>query len=131
MPLPAPWNLTPQPYDGKIYRDLPVNNVSQRNLAAWTRYKFTSPALKGLAIGVGVSYLAKRAVTDNSNMIFYGYVPCRTLVDAVINYRTSRCKFQLNIDNLLDQKYIYSARSNQVIIPGTPLNLRASITQKF
>jgi outer membrane receptor protein involved in Fe transport len=78
-----------------------------------------------------VSYLAKRAVTDNSNMIFYGYVPCRTLVDAVINYRTSRCKFQLNIDNLLDQKYIYSARSNQVIIPGTPLNLRASITQKF
>jgi len=131
VPLPAPWNLTPQPYDGKIYRDLPVNNVSQRNLAAWTRYKFTSPAWKGLAIGVGVSYLAKRAVTDNSNMVFYGYVPSRTLVDAVINYRTNRCKYQLNIDNLLNQKYIYSARSNQVIIPGTPLNLRASITQKF
>ena len=131
VPLPAPWNLTPQPYDGKIYRDLPVNNVSQRNLAVCTRYKFTSPALKGFAIGLGVSYLAKRAITDNSNMVFYGYVPARTLVDAVVNYRTSRFKFQLNIDNLFDQNYIYSARSNQVIIPGTPLNLRFSITQKF
>ena len=87
--------------------------------------------MKGLAIGLGVSYLAKRAVTDNSNMVFYGYVPSRTLVDAVINYRTSRFRFQLNIDNLFDQGYIYSARSNQVIIPGTPLNLRFSITQKF
>jgi hypothetical protein len=48
VPLPAPWNLTPQPYDGKIYRDLPVNNVSQRNLAAWTRYKFTGTGLEGL-----------------------------------------------------------------------------------
>jgi outer membrane receptor for monomeric catechols len=131
VPLPVPWNLTPQPYDGKIYRDLPVNNVSQRNLAAWTRYKFTRPALKGLAIGLGVSYLAKRAITDNSNMIFYGYVPSRTLVDAVINYRTSRFKYQLNIDNLFDRNYVYSVRSNQVIIPGTPLNLRASITYKF
>ena len=131
VPLPAPWNLTPQPYDGKIYRDLPVNNVSQRNLAVWTRYKFTSPGWKGLAIGLGVSYLAKRAITDNSNMVFYGYVPSRTLVDAVINYRTSRFKFQLNVDNLFNQSYIYSARSNQVIIPGTPLNLRASITRQF
>jgi outer membrane receptor protein involved in Fe transport len=37
----------------------------------------------------------------------------------------------LNIDNLFNQRYIYSARSNQVIIPGTPLNLRASIMHKF
>ena len=87
--------------------------------------------MKGLAIGLGVSYLAKRAITDNSNMIFYGYVPSRTLVDAVINYRTSRFKYQLNIDNLFDRNYVYSVRSNQVIIPGTPLNLRASITYKF
>jgi outer membrane receptor protein involved in Fe transport len=41
VPLPAPWNLAPQPYDGKIHGELPVNNVSQRNVALWTRYKFT------------------------------------------------------------------------------------------
>ncbi len=131
VPLPTPWNLTPQPYDGRIYQNLPVNNVSQHNFAAWTRYKFTAPTLKGLSIGVGVSCLAKRAITDNANLIFYGYVPGRTLVDMTINYETAHCKYQLNIDNLFDRNYIYSSRSNQVIVPGSPTNLRASVTYKF
>jgi iron complex outermembrane receptor protein len=131
VPLPAPWNLAPQPYDGKIYRNLPVNNVSQHNFAVWTRYKVTDATFKGLAVGVGVSYLAKRAITDNANMIFYGYVPGRTLVDAVINYEIGRFKYQVNIDNVFDRNYIYAARSNQVIIPGSPTNVRASITCKF
>ncbi len=131
VPLPAPWNLAPQPYDGKIYKNLPVNNVSQRNFAAWTRYKFIDATFKGLAVGVGVSYLAKRAITDNGNMIFYGYIPGRTVVDATINYETARCKYQLNVDNVFNRGYIYASRSNQVIIPGSPTNLRASLTYKF
>ncbi len=131
VPLPAPWKLAPQPYDGRIYRDLPVNNVSQRNFAIWTRYKFTGPRLKGLSIGAGASYLAKRAITDNSNLVFYGYVPGRTLVDAAIVYEAPRYKCQLNVDNVLDRSYIYAARSNQVLIPGSPTNLRASLTVKF
>ncbi len=131
VPLPAPWNLTPQPYDGRVYQNLPVNNVSQHNLAAWTRYKFSTPTLKGLSVGVGVSYLAKRAVTDNANLIFYGYIPGRTLVDMTINYETSRCRYQLNIDNVLNRDYLYSSRSNQVIVPGSPTNLRAALTYKF
>ena len=131
VPLPAPWNLAPQPFDGKVHQSLPVNNVSQQSVAAWTRYKFTGTRSKGLAVGVGVSYLAKRAITDNANMIFYGYVPGRTLVDAVINYETGRFKYQVNIDNVLDRNYIYAARSNQVMIPGSPTNVRVSITCKF
>ena len=131
VPLPAPWNLTPQPYDGRVYQNLPVNNVSQHNFAAWMRYKCTVSALKGLSVGVGLSYLAKRAVTDNANLIFYGYVPGRTLVDMAINYETSRSKYQLNIDNVFNRAYIYASRSNQVIVPGSPTNLRASVTYKF
>ena len=131
VPLPAPWNLAPQPYDGHVYQNLPVNNVSQHNFAAWTRYKFTNSTFKGLSVGVGVSYLAKRAVTDNANLIFYGYIPRRTLADLAINYQTLRCKYQLNVDNVLNQGYLYSSRSNQVIVPGSPTNLRASVTYKF
>jgi outer membrane receptor protein involved in Fe transport len=91
-------------------------------------HRFT---LKGLAISVGVSYLAKRAVTDNANLIFYGYVPGRTVVDAAFKYETRRGKYQLNIDNVLNRDYIYSARSNQVVLPDSPLNLRGSVTLKF
>jgi iron complex outermembrane receptor protein len=131
VPLPAPWNLAPQPFDGKVYRDLPVNNVSQHNFAVWTRYRFTDSTLKGLSVGVGVSYLAKRAVTDNANLVFYGYVPGRTLVDASINYEVGRLKYQVNVDNVFNRDYIYASRSNQVIIPGSPTNLRASVTIRF
>ena len=131
VPLPAPWNQAPQPFDGKIYREIPVNNVSERNFAVWARYKFTGARFKGLAVGAGVSCLAKRAITDNANMIFYGYIPGRNLVDAVITYEKGRCKFQVNVDNVFDRSYLYSSRSNQVIIPGTPTNVRASITLKL
>src|SRR6185369_1965868 len=109
---------------------IPVNNVSEHNLATWVRYKFTTTRLKGLAIGVGCSYLARRAITDNSNSIFYGYLPPRTLADAMIGYETKRFHFQLNIDNILGERYIYAARSNQVLVPGSPTNLRLAVTYK-
>jgi iron complex outermembrane receptor protein len=127
-----PWSLAPQPYDGKTYDSLPVNNVSERNFALWSRYKFNTGALKGLSIGVGVTNLSKRAITDNANQVFYGYIPGYTLVDATINYTTKRFLYQLRIDNVLnDSNYIHAARSNQVIVPGSPTNIGGSITYKF
>lgn len=131
VPLPAPWNSVIQPYDGKVHQEIAVNNVSEHNLAVWTRYKFTDSPLQGLSIGVGVSYLGKRAITDNNNQVLYGFLPSRTLVDAVIGYTTKRFSYQLNIDNVLDQKFIYASRSNQVQVPGTPINFRGSVTMKF
>jgi iron complex outermembrane recepter protein len=131
VPLPAPWNAVPQPYDGAIHADLPVNNVSQHNAALWSRYKFTETPLRGLSVGLGISYLAKRAITDNNNEEFYGYVPARTLVDALLGYETKHVRWQLNVDNLFNRSYIYAARSNQVLVPGTPTNVRASVTLRF
>jgi outer membrane receptor for monomeric catechols len=88
------------------------------NLAAWTRPKFTVPAVKWISAGVGASHLAKRAVTNNANLVFYGWVPSRILVDLAINYETSRCKYQLNVDNIFARDYTYFSRSNQVIVTG-------------
>lgn len=130
VPLPAPYHFALQPYDGRVHQTIPVNNVSEHNLATWVRYKFATTRLKGLAIGVGCSYLARRAITDNSNSIFYGYLPPRTLADAMISYETKRFHYQLNIDNVLGERYIYAARSNQVLVPGSPTNLRLAVTYK-
>jgi iron complex outermembrane receptor protein len=127
-----PWNVTPQPGDGKTYSRMPVNNVSERNLSVWGRYKFSQGALKGVAVGLGVSNVAKRAITDNANLIFYGYIPGYTLVDANINYETKKFRYQLRIDNLLNNSsYIYASRSNNVIVPGTPINIGGSVSYKF
>ena len=130
--LAAPWNLIVQPGDGKVHRDIPVNNVSQNNLSMWTRYKFTEGTYKGLSIGIGINSLDKRAIDDNSgSQVFYGYLPARTLMDGSLTYETKRFTYQVNIDNLLNKTYIYASRSSLVIVPGTPMNVRASITYKF
>jgi len=131
VPLPAPYNTVLQPYDSQIHSDLPVNNVSQHNFSAWIRYQFHDSFWQGLSLGVGISYLAKRAITDNNNQVLYGFLPPRTLVDAVIGYDTKRFLYQLNIDNALDTDYTFAARSNQILVPGTPLNVRGSVTWKF
>ncbi len=130
VPTPAPYNLVPQPYDNRIHSDLPVNNVAENTAAISGRYKFTD-VLKGLAVELGVNWLDKRAITDNSNQEFYGYLPARTLADGMIQYDTKRIRYQINVDNIFDKKYIYASRSNQVIVPGTPTNVRFTLTYKF
>ena len=131
VPLAAPFDRALQPYDQRVHRALPVNNVSEHNLAVWMRYKFSGPLLKGWSVGGGASFLDRRAITDNSNSILYGYVPRRTLADAVIAFETRNARYQLNIDNVFNADYIYSSRSNQVIVPGSPLNFRAVVTYKW
>jgi iron complex outermembrane receptor protein len=131
VPLPKPYNAVLQPYDNQVHSDLPVNNVSQRNFSAWARYKFDDSVLRGLFLGLGVSYLTKRAITDNNNQVLYGFLPARTLLDAAIGYDTKRFVYQLNLDNVLDADYTFATRSNQILVPGTPINLRASVTWKF
>jgi iron complex outermembrane receptor protein len=128
---PVPFNLITQPFDGQVHSNIPVDNVSEHNASLWARYMFNTGMLKGLSIGVGADYLAKRAITDNNNNVFFGYVPARTLVDTSISYTTKHFVYQLNITNLLDKRYIYSARSELVIIPGEPLNASISVTYKF
>jgi iron complex outermembrane receptor protein len=129
--LAAPWNLIQQPFDGLQHSSIPVDNVSEHNAALWARYQFNDGFLKGLSVGLGANYQAKRAITDNSNNVFFGYVPGRTLLDTSISYTMKHFVFQVNIDNLLNRHYIYSARSELVIIPGEPLTASASVTYKF
>jgi iron complex outermembrane receptor protein len=125
------WNQVLQPYDGLPHNTIPVDNVSKRNAALWARYVFTDGRLKGLSLGLGANYLDKRAITDNGNDVFFGYVPARTLMDGAISYTTKHFVYQLNGENLLDSHYIYAARSELVIIPGDPLNVSVSVTYKF
>ena len=96
-------------------------------------YKFTSISkLAGLSIGLGGNYQSKREITDGSNQVFWGYIPSRTLIDSNIMYEYNRhITYGLSISNLLNTKYIYSSRSEDGIVPGSPINLKVSITYKL
>jgi len=53
-------------------------------------------------------------------------------VDANIKYQYDKnITCTVSFANLLDTKYIYSSRSEDVLVPGTPINVRATIAYKF
>jgi iron complex outermembrane receptor protein len=122
-----------QPYTGTIIADsLPVNNTSEKSASLFGLYRFTEGAVKGLSVGLGANHLTKRAITDNANQVWFGWVPGRTLVNANITYRYSpKINYGLNIDNLLNTKYIYSVRSVNVIVPGQAFNVKFSVDYTF
>lgn len=119
------------PYDGQIHATIPVSDVSQKNFAVWGRYAFHTGALKGLSFGVGLNSITKRAITDTSNQVWYGYIPGYDLVNVNAVYETKHYKLQVNVDNVFNSTYWYGARSNQVLVPSSGINPRVSVTYKF
>lgn len=109
----------------------PVNNVAEQTYGLWTRYRFASESLQGLAVGVGVSHLAKRAVTNNSNAILYGFIPGFTLADLVVTYDRGPVRYALNVDNLFDTEYEAAVRNQSIVVPGMGRNVKVTVAWKF
>jgi iron complex outermembrane recepter protein len=111
---------------------VPVDDAAEKSGSIFGRYTFTDGVLKGFDIALGVDYLSKRAITNNANQVFFGYIPARTLLNLFADYKFGRhFVFSLNIDNLLDTKYIWASRSVNVIEPGTPINFKGTVTYNF
>ena len=122
-----------QPYTKTIITgSIPVDNISERSASFLGLYRFTEGSMKGLNLGLGGNYLAKRAITDNANQVWFGYVPGRFIANANAGYRVNQhLNYSLNIDNLLNKKYIYSVRSVNVIVPGPSTNVKVSAEYTF
>jgi iron complex outermembrane receptor protein len=128
----TPYNLTPQPYGGKIHQTLPVDNVSPNVINGLLSYKFTENALKGVTIGTSVNWdLDKRAVTDNSNQVLFTYEPGYSVLNIFARYDTKHYRIQLNVDNVLNQFFWINIRNQLNLTPETPINPRLSITYKL
>ena len=90
----------------------------------WNKYDFNQQ----WSAGLGVIYQAEMfAAADNLVTL-----PDFTRVDAGVFFTPNdHWRFQLNVENLLDEKYYANANSNNNISPGSPLAVRASITSRF
>jgi iron complex outermembrane receptor protein len=119
-----------QPGTGSVaVGSIPVDNTAEHTASLYTLYNFDTGSLKNLSLGVGGNFQSKRAVTDGPDQVFWGYLPGRTIIDMNASYKYSEhIRYNLNVDNLLDKKYIYSSRSENVQVPGTPINVKVSIT---
>ena len=90
----------------------------------WNRYDFT-PAW---GVGLGIVYQTEMfAAADNLVEL-----PAFTRLDAGVFYTPNeRLRMQVNIENLLDERYYPNAHNNNNITPGSPPALRASVTASF
>ncbi len=88
---------------------------------AWTRYRFSDGRLKGLTVGGGVRYQSRNiaGVDLLNNTPLYGND--RLLFDGMLQYRTrgffgrfgadSTVTWQLNVENLLNDRTIYISKA--------------------
>ncbi|MGH7943990.1 MAG: TonB-dependent siderophore receptor [Opitutaceae bacterium] len=109
----------------------------------FARYDFSQPALKGLGCSLGVDYLGRRpgiqasgvtAASTSTNVIYVQpsfYVPARTLLNGAVYYTRGAMRYQLNVDNVLNTKYLTGTFTRTGIWVGTPINFKLSVTREL
>jgi iron complex outermembrane receptor protein len=123
--------------------NVPFRGTAEKSAAAWARYEFQSSALKGFSVSAGANWLDKRPGDIGSGVTAAStptrlipnlpsfYLPARTLVDLSASYTRGAWTYQANIDNVFDQEYILASISRMLVVPGSGINLRASVTYRF
>lgn len=99
-------------------------NLPKHNLSVWNRYDI----LDWLGVGLGVIHQTRRfAATDNLVTL-----PGFTRVDAAVFFDiTDSVTAQVNIENLLGERYYVNAHNNNNISPGAPFGVTVSVGASF
>lgn len=109
------------------------NRPHRANL--WTRYTFSSGALRGLAVGGGWRYQSANVagVILSSRRTLWGNP--RSVGDLFLQYRTrgfaglwgnaARVTYQLNVSNVLDDRTINASKLDADSVTGTVFYRRA------
>jgi catecholate siderophore receptor len=118
--------------DGRITETLSANaragarlaQVPRHSFSLWNRYDI-SPRW---GVGAGVIHGGTQFTsTDNTVLL-----PSFTRVDGALFVRLSRTlSAQVNVENLLDERYFAFAHSNTNITPGSPMAVRVGLTTRF
>jgi catecholate siderophore receptor len=113
--------------DGHLTEALGGTRLAQlpKHVASlWNKYEFNSQ----WSAGLGVVYQTEMFAAADNLVTLPGF----TRVDAGVFFTPSdRWRLQMNVENLLDEKYYANANSNNNISPGSPLAVRAAVTTRF
>jgi catecholate siderophore receptor len=103
-------------------RDVPL--VPENSFSLWNRYQFA----RRWGAGVGVVH-QDEVYASISNAVT---LPSVTRVDAGLFFEMNdHFDAQLNVENLLNEKYYETAHSDDNITPGTTRVVRATVTTRF
>ena len=86
----------------------------------------------GFGIGGGTVSMGGRFTSNDDSVS----LPAFTVVNAVAYYRCRRWEARMNVNNLLDHRYIITAGegtdyTGQTVMPGAPLNVSGSLLWRF
>ena len=105
--------------NGNTPREIPENMIS-----VWNHYQLTNK----LGLGLGAIYQDSSFMTNNEA----AELPAFIRVDAAAYYRISEnLRFQVNVENLLDEDYFPSSHSTHQATVGAPIHARFAISGRF
>lgn len=96
----------------------------------WTRYNFPAGGLKGLGVGTGIVYVGKAWAGDPTTALYYRLKDW-TRIDSSVYYKWKHYDFAMNVQNLMDKRYISSSQSALTLNIGEERKVTFSIGLKF
>ncbi|MEM9275115.1 MAG: TonB-dependent siderophore receptor [Cyanobacteria bacterium P01_F01_bin.143] len=101
-------------------------NIPENSASLWTTYEIQQGNLKGLGLGVGLTYVGKRQGGLPNSFELDSYF----LTNTALFYNRQNWQLRLNFDNLFDVNYIEAANTSSVrnIYVGRPFVVRGSIS---
>ncbi len=101
-----------------------LQQLPEHQISAWNRVQLTD----NFGIGLGAVYQDEQFTSFSGNVV----LPSYWRVDAAAFFDVSeRLSVQLNVENLLDEKYYPSAHGDNNIQPGIPLSARLGVRVKL
>ncbi len=106
-------------------------NVPEHSGSVWGKYDFVNTPLKGLSFGTGV-YLASQREGDNANSFqLPGYARLDAMAAYSMKVMGTKLTTQLNVNNLLDKRYIASSANRASILPADALTIIGSVRLEY
>lgn len=121
--------------DAEITEDnsLPVGarlaGVPEHSFSSWLSYTLQDGPLRGLGFGAGGRYYTEQSGDSTYANSFE--LPAYGLLDAAVYYRRGAFSAQVNVSNLLDERYFAGAYNDLYVLPGEPITVRGTVGWSF
>ena len=83
-----------------------------------------------IILALGAIYVGKYWGGDPTTVTYFA-IPGYTRIDSALYYKWKRYSMALNIQNLMDRRYIQNEQSAEYVVPGEERKITLSITTRL
>jgi len=114
----------------------PLANAPKHVGGVWAKYTFTTPALRGLGVGVGSNHVSQRRFENQvaavgTGELYWAQWPSYTVADVALFYTLNRFNFHVNLNNVFDKYYFVGGYDFFRASPGAPRNFMTTLGYTF